>query len=63
MTLAEARRLKAGDRVTWDRKASEQGTVRDTGYAGVQVEWDDGVWSIVPLEAGHAALEALGRVS
>ena len=42
MTGDELRKLKVGDRVCWKGDATNQGTVRETSWSGVTIDWDDG---------------------
>jgi len=41
MTESEAKKLRVGDRVTWDHNAKDCGTVFEVGYNAVKVQWDD----------------------
>jgi hypothetical protein len=42
MTGEESRKLKSGDRVSWRDDLKNQGTVRETSWSGVTIDWDDG---------------------
>jgi len=42
MTGDQSRRLKVGDRVCWEAKTTDLGTVVETSWSGVGVDWDDG---------------------
>ena len=42
MTGEQSRFLKPLDRVFWAGKISDQGTVIETDWAGVSINWDDG---------------------
>ena len=43
MKPSESRKLKVGDRVVWILTSPHvAGTVTDTGYAGLTVQYDDG---------------------
>lgn len=42
MNATQAATLKVGDRVMWDRKPTDAGTVVDTGYNAVTIKWDNG---------------------
>lgn len=42
MTGEESRKLKIGDRVYWKGDVANQGTVSETSWSGVTIEWDDG---------------------
>mgnify|MGYP001584264434 CR=1 FL=1 len=39
LTLKEVKRLKVGDKLTWDNKTS--GEVIETGYLGARIHWSD----------------------
>jgi hypothetical protein len=41
MTGEQSRRLKIGDLVCWQKDNTDQGTVTETNWAGVTVEWDN----------------------
>ena len=42
MTGEESRKLKVGDRVSWNRSFTDQGTVKRISWSGVTIVWDDG---------------------
>jgi hypothetical protein len=42
MTGDQSRTLKIGDRVCWGATMSDLGTVIETSWAGVSINWDDG---------------------
>jgi hypothetical protein len=42
MTGDQSRLLKVGDRVRWKASATDQGTVVQTNWSGVTIDWDDG---------------------
>ena len=42
MTGDQSRLLKVGDRVCWERSATDLGTVKRNGWGGVIIAWDDG---------------------
>lgn len=45
MTKSEAQKLKAGDRVLWEGRASDAGTVQaksNSIFAGITIKWDNG---------------------
>ena len=42
MTGAQSRLLKVGDRVCWEKSATDLGTVIGTSWSGVTIDWDDG---------------------
>ena len=58
MTEREARTLKVGDRVLWDGKADDAGTVIDKGYAAVTIQWDIGQTGMVDLRDMAAIAKA-----
>jgi hypothetical protein len=41
MTGDQSRTLKVGDRVCWQTDGGDQGTVTETNWAGVTIQWDD----------------------
>lgn len=47
MKLASAKKLQVGDRVRWID--GTLGTVRETGYAAIKIEWDDHKWALLPF--------------
>jgi hypothetical protein len=42
MNATQSKQLKAKDRVLWDNDPNICGTVVETGYAAVKIQWDDG---------------------
>jgi hypothetical protein len=42
MTGDQSRLLKAGNRVCWAAKTTDQGTVIGTSWSEVTIAWDDG---------------------
>lgn len=42
MTGDQSQLLKVGDRVCWAGSATDLGTVKNNGWGGVVIEWDDG---------------------
>ena len=42
MTGAQSRLLKVGDRVCWEKSATNLGRVTGTTWSGVTIAWDDG---------------------
>ena len=42
MTGDQSRHLKVGDRVCWEKSATDLGTVTGTTWSGVTIDWDDG---------------------
>jgi len=42
MTGEQSRLLKVGDRVCWEKSATDLGTVVGTAWSGVTIDWDDG---------------------
>jgi hypothetical protein len=42
MTGEQSRLLKVGDRVCWGASATDLGTVVQTNWSGVTIDWDDG---------------------
>jgi hypothetical protein len=40
MTGEQSRKLKAGDKVRWQKDQADLGTVTETNWAGVTVKWD-----------------------
>jgi hypothetical protein len=42
MTGDQSRLLKVGDRVCWAGSATDLGAVKNNGWGGVVMEWDDG---------------------
>jgi hypothetical protein len=42
MTGEQSRLLKVGDRVSWHSSLSDLGTVVETTWSGVTIDWDDG---------------------
>ena len=42
MTGEQSRRLKVGDRVSWQSSLTDLGTVVGTAWQGVTIDWDDG---------------------
>jgi hypothetical protein len=42
MTGDQSRHLRALDRVFWGGTMNDQGTVIETNWAGVSINWDDG---------------------
>jgi hypothetical protein len=42
MTPDQSRTRKPKDRVCWQGVLTDQGTITDTDWSGVQIEWDSG---------------------
>ena len=42
MTGDQSRLLKVGDRVRWGATTTDLGTVGETTWSGVTINWDDG---------------------
>ena len=42
MTGDQSRLLKVGDRVCWGATITDLGTVVETSWSGVTIDWDDG---------------------
>ena len=42
MTRDQSKLLKAGDRVRWGLTTTDFGTVAETTWNGVTIDWDDG---------------------
>ena len=42
MTGSQSRLLKAGDRVCWQASATDLGTVVQTSWSAVTIDWDNG---------------------
>ncbi len=42
MTREQSKLLKAGDRVRWGLTTTDFGTVVETTWTGVTIDWDDG---------------------
>lgn len=42
MTGDQSRTLKVGDRVSWGATTTDLGTVVETAWSGVTIDWDDG---------------------
>jgi hypothetical protein len=42
MTGDQSRLLKAGDRVCWQASATDLGTVVQTNWSAVTIDWDNG---------------------
>jgi hypothetical protein len=45
VTSSEATKLKSGDRVLWEGRASDAGTVQTKSnsiFAGITIKWDNG---------------------
>ena len=42
MTREQSRLLKEGDRVRWGATTTDLGTVIETAWNGVTINWDDG---------------------
>jgi len=42
MTGDQSRLLKVGDRVSWGATTTDLGTVVETTWNGVTIDWDDG---------------------
>jgi len=50
MTYKQALKLKVGDRVHWDGEGDQVGgSVIETGYNAVKVQWDNGPVTILHL--------------
>lgn len=60
MTPTQAKALRENDRVTWDGKASDQGTVIEVSRDGVKVVWDNGPIGIYGF-SDAVPIAALGR--
>jgi hypothetical protein len=43
----QSRLLKVGDRVCWERSATDLGTIIATSWSEVTISWDDGETSLV----------------
>jgi hypothetical protein len=41
MTGEQSRLLKVGDKVRWQKDEADQGTVSETNWAGLTVQWDN----------------------
>ena len=41
MTGAESRKLKVGDRVSWNTDPNDLGTVTEVNWAGVSIKWNN----------------------
>lgn len=50
MNEKEARNISVGARVMWDNNHTDAGTVREVGYTGLSVDWDNGQNSWVDFE-------------
>jgi hypothetical protein len=73
MTGAQSRLLKVGARVCWRDDKTDQGTVTDTNWSGVTLQWDsrseqsilhndmDAV-ALVSKNDGHEEFETKARV-
>lgn len=61
MTVAEARTIKAGQRVVWESDAA-RGTVREVSYASLKIEWDDGKWALMPFAGDNVPFEQLHKL-
>lgn len=48
MNADQGKRLKKNDRVRWHDGAL--GTVRESSYAAVKIEWDDGQWALFTFD-------------
>jgi preprotein translocase subunit YajC len=55
MTTKESKKLKAGDRVVFSDGVA--GTVNQTGYVGVQINWEDGQCGVIH----HDDMECVSR--
>jgi hypothetical protein len=42
MTGEQSRLLKVGNRVSWKASATDLGTIVETTWSGVTINWDDG---------------------
>jgi hypothetical protein len=42
MTGDQSRTLSVGDRVCWRADKNDQGTIIETNWAGVSINWDNG---------------------
>jgi hypothetical protein len=42
MTGEQSRRLRVGDRVCWNKIATDLGTIVEVTWSGVAIKWDDG---------------------
>jgi hypothetical protein len=42
MTGEQSRQLKVGDRVRWDKKTTDRGTVVEVTWSGVTIKWENG---------------------
>ena len=59
MTIAQAKRIKVGDRVRWtgpvERGETVTGTVTETGYLGIKVQWDRAFPQVILFDDAHLA--------
>ena len=59
MTGEKSRKLKVGDRVFWQKDTADQGTVTETGWAGVTIRWNNrGEQAILHNDMGQIARAA-----
>jgi hypothetical protein len=42
MTGEQSRHLKVDDRVQWDKRLTDRGTISEADWRSVTVKWDDG---------------------
>jgi hypothetical protein len=47
MDATASKRLKIGERVCWDEDESDLGTVVETGYNAVKIQWENGQTGIL----------------
>jgi hypothetical protein len=41
MTGAESRKLKIGDRISWNTDPNDLGTITEVNWAGVSIKWNN----------------------
>jgi preprotein translocase subunit YajC len=61
MTPQDAKKLKVGQRVQW--ADGTLGTVRETSYAAVKIEWADGQWALMPFANREAPWKNVRRAT
>lgn len=59
MTVAQAKRLKVGQQVKWNDGST--GTIRETSYAAVKIEWQDGKWALFPFHNPDTPWQRLSK--
>jgi hypothetical protein len=42
MTGDQSRRLRSGDRISWEDSAADQGTIANINWSSVEIVWDNG---------------------